>query len=269
MTDNENPYRPSGVPVVDFAAPTGEIEYEVPGHKVPAGNGSGWISAGWEMFKDAPLMWICAMLLYCAVSMVTNLVPGLGTIIGMLIAPSLSVGILAFGRGHAREGVTDLGRMFAGFQGEKVGSLVIMALLYAAAMVVSIIVLMLALVIALGGVGAVSQLSSGHGMSTLEHAGGLVALVSILGFVMAMFLIVSAYWFAPGLIYYANLSPVDAMKASCSACLTNWLPLTMYSLVALLIFIAGIIPFGLGLLVVIPVLMASMYPMFEDLFGVE
>ncbi|HEX5276161.1 MAG TPA: hypothetical protein VFW42_00665, partial [Fluviicoccus sp.] len=81
--------------------------------------------------------------------------------------------------------------------------------------------------------------------------------------------IVGAYWFAPGLIYYANLPPVEALKESLSACLRNWLPLTVYSLVAMVILVAGAIPLGLGLLVVFPVMMASLYPMFEDLYGRE
>ncbi|HEX5276620.1 MAG TPA: BPSS1780 family membrane protein [Fluviicoccus sp.] len=269
MSDTENPYRSPAATVVDFSPATGEIEYAAPAHVLNAGHGTTWISNGWQLFKDAPLMWGCAMLLYAGVSFILNLIPILGSIAGMLLAPSLSVGILAFGRAHARDGVTDLGLMFSGFKGEKLGQLMIMALLYVAAIVVTVIVMIIMLAIGLGGMSAISQLEAGNFSGLLGGSGGLMMLVLLLFFLTAVFLIVGAYWFAPGLIFFANLSPVDALKESLMACLRNWLPLTVYSLVAMVIFLVGAIPFGLGLLVVFPVMMASLYPMFEDLYGRE
>lgn len=268
MSDHENPYRSPTAAVADFSTATGEIQYAAPAHLLNSGHGTTWISNGWQLFKAAPLMWLSAMLLYAGVSFILNLIPVLGSIAGLLLAPSMSVGILAFGRAHAREGVTDLSLMFAGFRGEKLGSLMIMALLYAGAIVVTVIVMVVLMAIGLGGMSALSHMNADNAAGLISSSGGMLLLLLLL-FLTVTFLIVGAYWFAPGLIYYANLSPVDALKESLSACLRNWLPLTVYSLVAMVILVAGAIPFGLGLLVVFPVMMASLYPMFEDLYGRE
>jgi uncharacterized membrane protein len=48
--------------------------------------------------------------------------------------------------------------------------------------------------------------------------------------------------------------------------LKNWLPFTVYSLAGFGLSIVAMIPFGLGLLVLVPVITASLYTGYKDVF---
>jgi uncharacterized membrane protein len=75
-----------------------------------------------------------------------------------------------------------------------------------------------------------------------------------------------AYWFAPALIAMEGMSALSAMKLSFLGCLRNILPFLLYGVLALVMFFIGAIPVGLGLLVVMPVMTASMYTAFRDIY---
>ena len=75
-----------------------------------------------------------------------------------------------------------------------------------------------------------------------------------------------AYWFAPVLVGLNGLSAADAMKLSFKASLRNMLPMLAYSVIIVGLMIVAIIPFGLGLLVVIPTMMTSLYTSYQDIF---
>ena len=75
-----------------------------------------------------------------------------------------------------------------------------------------------------------------------------------------------ALWFAPALVVFHDVQPMAAMKASFFACLKNIVPFLVYGLIGLLLLIVALIPFGLGLLVFGPVLWATTYTGYRDIF---
>jgi uncharacterized membrane protein len=77
-----------------------------------------------------------------------------------------------------------------------------------------------------------------------------------------------AYWYAPVLIGLHNLKAVEAMKLSFVACLKNMLPFLLYGLIFTVILVVAIIPFGLGLIVAIPLMMTSLYTSYIDVFNI-
>jgi uncharacterized membrane protein len=60
---------------------------------------------------------------------------------------------------------------------------------------------------------------------------------------------------------------VAALKESFVGCLRNILPFLVYSIVVLVLGIVASIPLGLGWLVLGPVLIASVYTAYRDIFG--
>jgi uncharacterized membrane protein len=56
------------------------------------------------------------------------------------------------------------------------------------------------------------------------------------------------------------------MKESFQGCLKNALPFLIYGLVGLVAAVVAAIPFGLGWLVFGPVLMASVYTAYKDIY---
>ena len=81
--------------------------------------------------------------------------------------------------------------------------------------------------------------------------------------------LIMAYWFAPALVALNNLSAVEAMKQSFNACLHNMLPLFVYSIIAALLLLLAMIPFGLGLLVLGPIMIAVLYTSYKDIFNIQ
>ena len=75
-----------------------------------------------------------------------------------------------------------------------------------------------------------------------------------------------ALWFAPALVTLRELAPTDAIKQSFRACLKNIVPFLLYGIVMLVLGIIAAIPLGLGLLILGPMLMASVYVAYQDIF---
>lgn len=75
-----------------------------------------------------------------------------------------------------------------------------------------------------------------------------------------------AVWFAPALVVFHNVAPLEAMKASFFACLKNFVPFLVYGVILLVLCVIAMIPFGLGMLVMVPVMMGSVYASYVEIF---
>jgi uncharacterized membrane protein len=100
----------------------------------------------------------------------------------------------------------------------------------------------------------------GAGISILSM---LIAALLVLGLSVPLYM---ATWFAPALIVLHQLAPMAALQASFYACLRNWIPFFVYGIVLLVLCILAAIPAGLGFLVLMPVLAASVYTAYRDIF---
>jgi uncharacterized membrane protein len=78
-----------------------------------------------------------------------------------------------------------------------------------------------------------------------------------------------AYWFAPALVAIDGLSALAAMKLSFIGCIRNVLPFLLYGIVMFVLTILASIPLLLGLLVLLPVMIASMYTAYRDIYYPE
>ena len=88
---------------------------------------------------------------------------------------------------------------------------------------------------------------------------GLIALALMLPLFMAM-------WFAPALVVFNERGVLEAMKESFRGCLRNIVPFLVYGLAGLVLSILASIPLALGWLVLGPVLVASIYAAYRDIF---
>lgn len=268
MTSPDNPYRPPSATVADIPLATSGTPFVLPGATVEAGRGASWISEGWTLFTAAPVMWIVALLIMLGLSFVLGLVPVLGSIVSILIGPFFMAGSLAFAHGIARGEEPDLGALFVGLR-EKTGSLVAIAALYLVLFVGLAIVFLGAAFFMLGGAAVLASSNPEQVMGSLmAGAGVLGVLLLVLVFFGLMVPVLAAYWFAPGLVLYADLDAVAAMKESFRACLRNWLPFLVYGVLSILVLLGGMVVLFVGMfLISMPVLMASYYASFRDIYG--
>jgi uncharacterized membrane protein len=128
--------------------------------------------------------------------------------------------------------------------------------------------LILGVMMLTGGATLVSMLMSGKPVDNPEIlAQAIVGAGIALTLGMGLFsVLLMAMQFAPMLIIFNKMSPVDAMKASLQACLRNIFPLCLYGVLMSLFMMAASMPLMLGWLILLPVIFGSMYASYRNLF---
>lgn len=229
---------------------------------VDAGRGLSWWSEAWALFMKNPGMWIVLALIAIVIFVVLGFIPFLGAIASALLWPVFSGGWLLASRKVEGGGALEVGDLFSGFKDKLTPLLVIGALLLAAGIVIFLVAGVLGFGAVMGAVAGGMQGSAG-GMMAAMGAGMLALLVALaLGMLIAM-----AVWFAPALVIFHDVAPVAALKTSFAACLKNVVPFLLYGIIYVVAAIVASIPFGLGWIVLIPLLLLTAYTSYKDVFG--
>ncbi len=254
--DEPNPYTAPEADLVESS----EGEMDGP-HGVSAGHGWAWIVKGWWYFKQAPIAWILVLVVWFLLAMVVSLVPLLGAIAVNLLTPVITGGLMYGCREQDEGGDFAISHMFAGFS-NNAGQLVLVGLFY-----------FLLMMLIGGGIMVIFVGSIGLGAMATQDPEAMAMTFLTPGFITAMLVafllfvpVIMAYLFAPALVILNDLNAFSAMKLSFVGSLKNTLPLTVYGLVAIVFMIIGFIPFGLGLLVVFPILTAAIYSAYRDIY---
>ena len=233
----------------------------IPFRKVSAGRGMAWLSGGFDLFKQAPLLWIGILVLWFVAMGLVSLVPFVGSVAINLSFPMVLGGLLLGARAQSGGQPLTLQTLWAGFLPPHQQPLLLLGVAY---MVIGIVIGVVAGGLIFATVGA--GLLGGSGGAETLGLGGLLSLLLIL---VLLGVFSMATWFAPALVVFAGQEPIAAMKLSFAAALGNLGALATCGLLSLLILFVASIPFGLGLLVAVPVLVASIYKSYADVFGAE
>jgi uncharacterized membrane protein len=81
--------------------------------------------------------------------------------------------------------------------------------------------------------------------------------------------LVMALWFAPALVVFNDQGAVEAMKGSFVGCLRNMLPFLVYGIIAVPLAFLATLPMMLGWLVFAPVIAASIYVGYRDIYYIS
>ncbi len=228
---------------------------------VPAGRGWGWIVSGFEYFKRAPGVWIGIMVIWLIISLALAFIPLVSLALSVLGA--IFLGGLMIGCGELDDhGRLRVEHLFAGFN-TRLGPLAAVGGLYLAGSV-GIFLVMGVLVALVGGLGFLGGATSPD--SLLSAGFGVGLLVAVLLGLLLFVPLLMAFWFAPVLVVRHDLPAFEAMRLSFTGCSRNLLPLTVYGLAAAGLSILALIPLALGFLVLSPVLIASMYVAYKEIY---
>ena len=181
-----------------------------------------------------PWMWIAVSLLLTIAFIALASVSLIGPMVFCLLTPLLCCGMLRACKKASNSEMLELSDFFSGFRTNTNG-LVILG------------------VMIMGGLAGFGLLLGGSVVAKLV---GLLLL----------FPLFMAIWFAPALVFFNNMSPVDALKASFNACLKNAVPFLVYGLIVMVLMFFAALPVGLGFLVLVPVLSGSVYVSYRDIF---
>jgi hypothetical protein len=230
---------------------------------VEAGRGTAWWTEGWALFTKNAGLWIVLGLILLVVFIVLSFIPFIGWLATSLLVPVFIGSWMLAARKVETGGTLEVGDLFTAFKGPQMTPLLVLgALLLAGSIVIALVVGMLGFGAAAGMVASGSAGSAG-GIAAAAGAGMLAFLVMMaLGVLVAM-----AIWFAPALVVFRNVAPVDAMQASFAACLKNIVPMLVYGVIYILAAIVASIPFGLGWIVLVPVVLLTVYVSYKDVFA--
>jgi len=108
-------------------------------------------------------------------------------------------------------------------------------------------------------------IGKGADPAALAQAARGLSLGVMIGFAIYIPLIM-AVWFAPLLVAFHGMGALEAMKLSFAACSRNFTAFTLYGLVVMVLWTLASIPLLLGLLVVLPIVLCSIYVSYKEVF---
>lgn len=228
---------------------------------VPASHGWRWIREGFAMVFASPVSWIGAVLVWTILNIVFNLIPLVNLVAGLTV-PVFLGGIMMGAREQDEGGRFTVGHVFAAFS-NRFGALLLVGVLFT----VGTLALLMAAFMVMGGMlAAMAGLSSAEPEIVAGLATNPMMWLPILVAAALMLPLLMAFWFAATLVALDDISALSAMGMSFRACLRNVLPFLVYGLIGLVLTMLGSIPLGLGLLIVMPGLIASVYTGYRDIF---
>lgn len=229
------------------------------GRTVSAGQGWTWIADGFGLFKKAPGMWIALVIVLFVILIVLAFIPLLGAVATFLLMPVFLGGLMLGCQVLQGGGGLEVGHLFAGFK-QHTGNLFVLGVLNILAGIVVIIP-----VLVIVGAGTIFAVMRGDAAG-VAAMGGSFLLASLVAMALSI-PVYMALWFAPALVVLRGLAPVAAVKESFLGCLKNMVPFLIYGIVLLVPSIFATIPFLLGWLVLGPVVIASIYVAYRDIYG--
>jgi hypothetical protein len=208
-----------------------------------------------------PGMWLIFGVVFVIGFFVLGWIPFIGGLAATVLAQVIAGGWMLSARKLESGGSLEFADLFTGFR-DKLNPLLVLGALAAGAAIV-----IFAVVAVMGGGAAMGLVAGGAagsagGMMASAAVGMLAVLVGLLiGFVFAM-----ALWFAPALVVFRDVAPVEALKASWSASVANVAAFLVYGLIWIVAAVVASIPFGLGWFVLMPLTMLAMYCSYKDVF---
>jgi len=226
---------------------------------VRASRGAAWIAAGWRLFRAWPMVWMGLSAGWMLITFGLVLVPLVGAVAANLLQPVFFASFAIIARKQLAGEAPEMGDLFAGFRRPLRALVQLGALL----LVAEIAIFFLMSLLGLPGAG-------GEGEEILTIADYLQLLqgkewILVVGLVLTA-VVKGALWFAPAILAFHDLSTAHALRWSVFAALSNAGAMIVYGVVLTVVFLLGALPWGLGLLVVIPVMVASTYAGYAEVF---
>jgi hypothetical protein len=234
---------------------------------VPAAGGARWLASGWQLFRASPFGWLTATLAYWFLTSLLALVPVVGGALAVLVVPAFSLGFMALARAAAAGKPLELAALFEGFRRHARTQLPLGALY------------LVAFAAALGAGAAADDgtllqwVFTGRRPEAAGADDDAVASAAALA-ALAYLPVMAAFWFAPPLAAWHSLAPAKSLFFSFFACLMNWRAFIVFGAAALVLSAPLVLSLAIApplfvalLVLVLPILFASFYASYADVFG--
>lgn len=225
---------------------------------IPAKRGARWLVEAFDLFRRKPMAWIGLCAGWLVITFGLILLPLIGGVIANFLQPVFfaSFAIVTLRQLHGEKIL--MGDLFLGFRRN------LRPLINLGALLLLSEIAVFALMAALG----LPMAADGDKPFTVnEYVEALRGKewVLILGFLLTV-TVKGLLWFAPPLIALHDMNMTHAIRWSVYACVENFGAMMVYGLALFMIFFAALIPWALGLIIVIPVMAISTYVGYREVF---
>lgn len=233
-------------------------------HQVNAKQGLQWILSGFYLFRKAPLAWIMVCFTLVLIAMSMSFIPLLGKFIFTLISPVFLAGIMLGCKDMEQGKPLEITHLLAAFRTNS-APLITIGGVYLIGQI-----LIIGLVMLIGGSQMTDMLLYGKRVDESELMGVMSNMLtsSLIALTLSIPLMMAS-WFSPLLVIFHNVPPIVAMQRSFFSCLRNFIPFQVYGITLIVLTILCLMPYGIGLIVLIPVMFASIYVSYKDIFLAE
>ncbi|MFO1205976.1 MAG: BPSS1780 family membrane protein [Burkholderiales bacterium] len=225
--------------------------------KLSVANGLKWIVDGFALFRLRPSVWIALTAIWMLISVALVTIPSLGQLVLYLVTPALGAGMLVGCRALERGHNLEIAHLFAGFRSQP-GPLISIGGVYLLGNVITFGAFMM-----LGGdriiTAALERAADAQVSPPDVPAAPLLSVFLLVPLFMAVV-------FAPPLVMFQNLPALQAIKASFLGCMANLAPVLLFAVLSATCAMIAMLPYGLGMLVWIPIYAGAVYRGYKALF---
>ena len=182
-----------------------------------------------------------------------------GQFVFTLLSPVFLAGLMIGCRSLEQGEGLEFSHLFAGFR-SNTASLITIGGIYLVGQVLILGVFML-----VGGDVLMGLLLEGKRVDENELEERVVLNASLVALTLSIPLMMAA-WFAPLLVIFKDMPPLEAMRLSFVACLKNIIAFQLYAVILVVLTVIATMPYGLGLFILVPTLFTSIYVSFRDIF---
>ena len=223
-----------------------------------ASRGAAWMVEAFNMFRRKPMAWIGLCAGWLLITFGLLLLPIIGGVIASFLQPAFFASFAIVGVRQLHGEKVLMGDLFLGFRRN------LKPLVHLGAILLMTEIAVFALMAALG----LPMAAAGDKPFTVnEYVEALrdKEWILMVGFFLTV-AIKGAVWFAPPLIALHDMSMAHAIRWSVYACLANIGAMILYGITLFMLFFAALIPWALGLILVIPLMAISTYVGYREVF---
>jgi hypothetical protein len=228
---------------------------------VAAGRGGSWIGEAWTLFRQSPGVWIAIVIVLFVMMLVANFIPIVGPLAVMVFFPVFMGGLMLGCRELDESRALEFGHLFAGFR-QGFGTLAAIGALYLGGYVLIMLVVML-----VTGASMFAMFGMGGDPAAQDPSAFFATMGVAILFGLALTIpLLMTVWLAAPLVMFHEQGAFEAMKGSFSGCLKNMIPFLVYGIIMLVLSIVASVPIMLGWLALGPMVAASVYTAYRDIY---
>lgn len=217
-----------------------------------------WLATGWQLFMKSPGVWLAQSAVFIVVLAALGFVPFIGWAVTPVALPVLSAGMLSGALALERGEALRVDHLFDGLR-RHAGNLLMVGGFHLLGTLLAALI-----AAAIGGSAVLTGMLVGAFAGMGMAAGGMM--FGVLVFTVLWSLLMMALWFAPALVMLHDVAPLEAMKLSAQACFRNLLTFVVLAAMLYVLVWVAMLPAGLGMLVLVPVLAGALLEAWQDTF---